>query len=243
MQTSIIIDNNYLLKPPSIIDDEKYAPRSRAISAMSVGSLNSFKSNVRSVLGKVYNDAAQSGYEPSFRDDVSKVTGYPYTVQLKRHNSNEYINKGVRESSSVNDQSVTKDNNDTIIEVKDEHDTNTSSVVNANDYDNIRFGLSQDWDTHAKNRAVGWYELFTDLIFVLIIIKTTSMWEYLWSTYKNDYLDLIRILLEVIVFHFAFFVIWLEMAVIMTRFISHKRIYIIMKYLYYTGVMYEIKYT
>ena len=99
----------------------------------------------------------------------------------------------------------------------------------------INFGLTQDWDTHEAKRLVGWFELFTDLIFVAVIIKMTKMYDKLWVNYTDE--RQIKMVIEIFIFHFAFFCVWLEMAVIQTRFKSRKPFFALMKYLYFAGVV------
>jgi len=40
--------------------------------------------------------------------------------------------------------------------------------------------LAQDWEDYEKHQAVGWFELFTDLIFVAVIIKMSDMAKHMW---------------------------------------------------------------
>ena len=116
-----------------------------------------------------------------------------------------------------------------------------SSVSSGAHSHHTKYGLMQDWDNHARKRAVGWYELFTDLIFVTVIIKMSDMYKALWyqeiigDDGDKDWVKQAEYLFQTFAVHLAFFTIWLEMAVIQTRFTSKKPFFGLMKYVYFAG--------
>ena len=84
--------------------------------------------------------------------------------------------------------------------------------------------LVEDWETHENAQAVSWFELFTDLIFVAVIIKMSDMFKYTWfgengTGFDNsDPLQVIELLWETFTFHCGFFAMWLEMTTVFTRY-------------------------
>lgn len=72
--------------------------------------------------------------------------------------------------------------------------------------------------------AILWFGLFTDLIFVAIIVKFADQFKHFWKYESQNFegadLDafFIRIIGETLLFFFSFFIVWLELCQVNTRF-------------------------
>jgi len=76
--------------------------------------------------------------------------------------------------------------------------------------------------------AILWFGLFTDLIFVAVIVKFANQFKYFYKYKAPEYYGAdkdafyIRILAETSLFFFAFFTVWLELVQANTRFCNLK---------------------
>jgi len=76
--------------------------------------------------------------------------------------------------------------------------------------------------------AILWFGLFTDLIFVAVIVKFANQFKYFYKYKSEEYYGAdkdtfyIRIIAETMLFFFAFFTVWLELVQGNTRFCNLK---------------------
>jgi len=79
---------------------------------------------------------------------------------------------------------------------------------------------------YSHDPAILWFGLFTDLIFVAVIVQFSNQYKTFFT--NRDSYDMpdgefyLRITAETILFFFAFFTIWLELAQANTRFVNMK---------------------
>jgi len=92
--------------------------------------------------------------------------------------------------------------------------------------------MKQDW-TSDEHEAPSWFELFTDLLFVGVIIKLANQFKYAWF-HRNSR---VPVIMEMLLVFVGFFILWLELCALFSRFHITSIFSSLLEFTYVIGIL------
>jgi len=95
--------------------------------------------------------------------------------------------------------------------------------------------LKQDWDSYGKHEKPSWFELFTDLLFVGVIIKLANQFKHAWLYSENG--NKMIVCFEIWLIFTGFGILWIELMTLFSRFHIISVFSSTLHYLYLIGIL------